>query len=196
MKRFKISEKDVIKILQHKESMLDAIYEKIYSIKQEMLNTDEVIEMVALSCKQVSDMHSSAGEHKDLFEVYERYLSQLKKRGKEYKVVLQALILKEEMILRVWSCFLALDDPYYTILNRRYVHNELYDAVQKESGYSLQVFEKYRKRAIQGIIKLYFSDVTDERLQLMGACQLEEQKAAEPAEDDNQMSLKDWFKDF
>lgn len=193
MSRLAISEKDVIEILRFKQALLDAIPEKLYTIRCDISNTDDIIEMISLSCKTISDMPKGTGGHNDLSEVYERCQNKLRERNQEFIKIINDLINRKEQIHRVWSCFMALNEPYYSILHRRYVQNELYDTVQKESGFSMQVFEKYRKRAISSIIDLYNSDASESELQRMGNVVKDEPVIHHGKESSEQLSIMDWL---
>lgn len=164
--RLPITEVNVINILKNKTELINSIQDRIYNFRKDISDTDEIIEMVSLSSKELSDMPGGGGK-KDLWNTYEKYRRQLELRQKEYADSLYHLIMQEDRIYRVWNSFLLLDEPYYGIVKRLYTEKELYDTVQKESGYSLQVFNKYRKRAIKSIIDIYNSEITDENLQQM-----------------------------
>ena len=58
------------------------------------------------------------------------------------------LILKEQLIEQVWDAYMHLEEPYYSIVNRMYIQGMLYATVERESGWSRQVFEKKRKKGI------------------------------------------------
>lgn len=60
---------------------------------------------------------------------------------------------QEDMVNRVWACYLALDDPYYTLLSQLYVENDLYENVRIQFDMSPTTFERYRKKALHLIIE-------------------------------------------
>lgn len=66
---------------------------------------------------------------------------------------LMALFLQEDVVNRVWACYLALDDPYYTLLSQLYVENDLYENVRIQFDMSPTTFERYRKKALHLIIE-------------------------------------------
>lgn len=164
--RLTIDNKTVIDILRNREQKLHSIHNKIYDIKKDVSDTDDIIMMVSLASKTVSDMPKGTGSHAGLEQTYEKYQKKLKERQEVSNVIMWNLILQEERIERVWHAYLALDDPYYSIVDKMYVHGEKYEAVEKESGYSRQVFEKYRKEAIRLIVLFYNSDKTDADLMM------------------------------
>ena len=94
-------------------------------------------------------------------------------------------------------CFLLLDEPYYDYIKRLYVNGEKYDTVEAESGFSRQVFGKYRKEAMDLIIRFYNSE--KDMLELSEQSQksllrkgIESQKETQP-EAVHQLSLDEIF---
>lgn len=67
--------------------------------------------------------------------------------------MLTELSYQEDLVNRVWACFLALDDPYYTLLSQLYVENDLYENVRIQFDMSPTTFERYRKKALHLIIE-------------------------------------------
>ena len=159
--RTPLDEQQVKEILRMREEKLNTIHDKIYQIKKDMLNTDSVIEMVSLGSKMITELPSGGGSNEGLERTYMRYQQKLEEQNKEYQIIITKLMIKEDCINRVWSAFLALNEPEYGIVDRLYVHGEKYNMTQLESGFSLQVFEKYRKRAIDNILALYNSDLNE-----------------------------------
>lgn len=164
MDRLPITEKDIKTILEQREDMISTIHARIEYLQKDMSQTSDIIEAVSLRSKALSDMPKGGSGHKDLFTEYEKYHSLLDKRYHEYAVGIHQLILQEERIERVWLCFSALDSDAFNILHKLYVERELYQTVEKESGLTHPIFEKKRKRAIQDIIRLYYSYMTNERI--------------------------------
>ena len=159
-----ITEDDVKRILQSKDTYLNSIYEKMDTIHKEMNRTDDLMKMVSLRRSNLSDMPKGKNGHNDLSAVYEKYITALEKRDTEYADFFESLQLEELSIQRVWLCFQALNEPYYGILKRLYVDGELYATVESESGVSIRVFEERRKTAIRMIMELYASDQTEANL--------------------------------
>ncbi len=193
MKDFIISEQFVKEVLRNKDAMLCTIRDKLCSINDEISNTDEYLKAVALSSHPISDMPSGSGKKRDVSDMYEEYKAKRKQWTGEYAELGRELIRQEEIILRVWRCFLALDEPYFSILNRIYVKKELYHTVQTESGVTLEPFEKRRKRGIETILQLYKSNISDEMLSSLGNRPKKQFKSAAPKEIANQLSLEDWL---
>lgn len=164
MERPDITEADVKYFLRNKDKLIMDIHEKIHQINRSVKQVNDIMESVSYHSTEVSDMPHARNGHKDMSDVYEKYLHKRDERLLEYKQMLWALMMKEETIERVWSCFLALSEPYYSIIKHLYVENELYATAEAESGLSRQVFEKYRKRAMELIIGFYHSDKTDAEL--------------------------------
>lgn len=164
MEKLPINEKDVKNILRNKDKLKADIHRKMYFINRDMAQNDEMYELVAYPSTEVSDMPRRKGWHKDLGDVVLKYKVLLENKKNEYKEVLWELIMQEEQIDRVWLCFMVLDNPYFSILENIYVKEEKYEIVEQRSGYSHQVFEKYRKRGIEAIMLLYNSDKTISQL--------------------------------
>ena len=69
--------------------------------------------------------------------------------------MLQKLSEEEAMIDRVWTCFIKLDEPYYSIARALYVEKQPYKYVEQESGFSHRAFEERRRQAIKSIEVMY-----------------------------------------
>lgn len=164
MGRPNITKEDIIHILKNKEKLIMDIHDKMFLIERDITSTSDIITSVSYPKTQLSDMPHGNGRKKGLDDIYEKYLKILDERTYEKMAMIWELIMEEEKIERVWSSFLALDEPYYGIIKRLYLDNELYMVVEKESDLSHQVFEKYRKHAIEIIEKLYCSNKTDSEL--------------------------------
>ena len=167
MERLPINEKDVQNILRNKEKLKVGIHRKMYFINRDMSQDEEMYELVAYPSTEVSDMPRRKGWHKDLGDVVLKYKALLEERKSEYKEFLWELVLQEEQINRVWLCFMALNDPCFSILECMYVHGEKYEIALLQSGYSRQVFEKYRKRGLDAILLLYNSDQTTQQIDIV-----------------------------
>lgn len=171
----KITENEVKKILKNKETMINSLRGKFFSVRHDLMQQREVIEMVCLS-SPISGVAGPKGSHKDLTDVYEKYQDTLTRRRIEYKALLRQLVRQEERINRVWEAFLALEEPYYGILNALYVHNRLYSDVESCSGLSHRIFEEKRKEGIRQIIRLFESDSNISVMLLMKEREKEQKK--------------------
>lgn len=152
MKRITITEQEVKNILRNREILLLSIHQKMSVIEQDMEKTDDMIETMSMPANLMSGMPRSSGTQKDLGDVYRNYKKILKQRNEDYKSMYWELVLKEEMIERVWDAYMRLEEPYYSIINKMYVQSMLYAAVERESGWSRQVFEKKRKKGVRLIV--------------------------------------------
>lgn len=152
MKKITITEQEVKNILKNKEHLLFSIHKKMSMIEKDMEKTDDMIETMSIPANLMSGMPRSSGTQKDLGDVYRNYKKILKQRNEDYKSMYWELILKEEMIERVWDAYMRLEEPYYSIVTNMYVQNMLYATAERESGWSRQVFEKKRKIGIRLII--------------------------------------------
>lgn len=149
-----MTEQEVKEILRNRESLLISIHQKMSVIEQDMTKTDDMIEIMSMPANPISGMPRSFGKQKDLGDVYGNYKKILKQRNEDYKMMYWQLILKEELIEQVWEAYMRLEEPYYSIINRMYVQSMLYATVERESGWSRQVFEKKRKKGIQLIVDM------------------------------------------
>ncbi len=147
-----MTEQEVKEILRNRETLLISIHQKMSAIEQDMAKTDDMIETMSMPANSMSGMPRGSGKQKDLGDVYRNYKKILKRRNEDYRTMFLELVLKEEMIERVWEAYMRLEEPYYSIINRMYVQSMLYAAVERESGWSRQVFEKKRKKGIQLIV--------------------------------------------
>ena len=87
-----------------------------------------------------------------------QYNRQICNRNEEIRKIMWELVEEEDSISRLWACFYALNDPFYSILNALYVENQLYQAVENNFDMSHKTFEKYRQRGIELLLLFYNSD--------------------------------------
>ena len=80
-----------------------------------------------------------------------------------YLFIVAELILQEELIEQVWDSYMRLEEPYYSIIHQMYVQGMLYATVERESGWSRQVFEKKRKKGI-GLILDKIKELENEEI--------------------------------
>lgn len=71
---------------------------------------------------------------------------------------------EEESINRIQACFRALQDKEYLYLDRLYVQHTPYKIVESESGVSHKTFERTRAGAVNRIITLYNSDLSNQEI--------------------------------
>ena len=122
-----------------------------------MEKNDDILESVAYPSTGISGRPSGKGGHKDLGDVLVRYNRQLCNRNEEIRKIMWELVEEEDSISRVWACFYALNDPYYSILYALYVENQLYQTVEDSFDVSHKTFEKYRQRGMELLLRLYNS---------------------------------------
>ncbi len=153
-----LDEAAVKDILQNREKKIENIHKKMLSLYQELGRNDEVLETVAYPKSELKGMQGGKGNHKDLGDVLLQYNHQLCNRNEEIRKIMWELVEEEESISRLWACFYALNDPFYSILNALYVENQLYQAVENNFDMSHKTFEKYRQRGIELLLLFYNSD--------------------------------------
>lgn len=152
-----LTEDEIIYTLKNKDVLMKSINEKLCFIKQELNQNDEMIETASFHSPKITDMSCGHGTHKDLADVLLTYGKNIQNKRNEWLDVLTILIERKNRIERIWLCFLILEEPYYTYMKRLYVDGEKYFTVETESGFSRQVFAKYRKEALGLIEGFYFS---------------------------------------
>lgn len=153
-----LDEAAVKDILQNREKKIDNIHRKMISLYQELERNDEVLETVAYPKTELSGMSGGKRNHKDLGDVLLQYNRQICNRNEEIRKIMWELVEEEDSISRLWACFYALNDPFYSILNALYVENQLYQAVENNFDMSHKTFEKYRQRGIELLLLFYNSD--------------------------------------
>lgn len=152
-----LDEAAVKDILQNREKKIENIHKKMLSLYQELGRNDEVLETVAYPKSELKGMPGGKGNHKDLGDVLFQYNHQLCNRNEEIRKIMWELVEEEDSISRLWACFYALNDPFYSILNALYVENQLYQTVENNFDMSHKTFEKYRQRGMELLLRLYNS---------------------------------------
>ena len=155
-----ITEDRIKKILSNREKMLNDINKKMVLLFREVSRSDMGVFMDELIVeKSISAAHNSllpgpkGGKKKDLSDLIIKLEKDREIRRKELLTMLTELSYQEDLVNRVWACFLALDDPYYTLLSQLYVENDLYENVRIQFDMSPTTFERYRKKALHLIIE-------------------------------------------
>lgn len=154
----KLNETEIKDILRNREQKIENIHKKMLSLYREMEHTDEIMESVAFPSTNHSGLPGGKGGHKDLGDVLLQYNRQLYSRNEEIRKIMWELVEEEDSISRLWACFYALGDPYYSILNALYVENQLYQTVEESFDVSHKTFEKYRQKGIELLLRFYESD--------------------------------------
>lgn len=159
MKR--LNEVEVKDILRNKEEKTADIRIKMSGLYQELSSEldPDILSAAAVPSPGLNGLPGpKGGAHKDLNNILEKYSHMRRERSHAVQEMMCALMAAEDRINRVWACFYALGNPYFTILKALYVDNQLYQAVEEECAVSHKTFEKYRRDGIQLIIKYYESD--------------------------------------
>jgi hypothetical protein len=153
-------------ILANKEQKMENIQRKMTLLCQEMAQMErpnELLEAAALPGRREMAT-GDRGEFPDGLKVLERYYRQRQERGREIRLLLGHLSGETQEIWRLWNCFLALQEPYYGILDGLYVKKELYTSVEASSGYSHRMFEKHRKEGLERLSNLFNSPYSSSEL--------------------------------
>ena len=193
-----ITERDVIEILRHKDNFISIIHRKMYTISRDLRSTNDIILSVSLPSQQMSGMPGRKGVVKDLEDTYEKYRIVLEQRKKDYQDIVFNLIEEEISIVRVWMCYLALGEPYATILDKVYVQKQLYTATEQESDMAHSTFERKRQEGIKLIMKYYNSGKSAAELKELEKEPGMKMRGSAKKEDAgaHQMSLSDWIEDL
>lgn len=168
-------------ILINKERDLLAIDKKIKLLYEEMMRLEdgsELIRAAAMPGKPAGVAQSGNGGHKDNLDVLERYRKQKRERSEEIRMQLWILSEKADNIRRLWNCFMALEEPYYSILYELYIKKELYEPAQCSSGFSHRGFEQCRKEGLDLLAEMYNSDYS--ALELMELTKRKKKPKARP----------------
>ncbi len=156
-----ITEQFIKQVLSEREKMQCMIHERIKSLFSELHNTDERIRSVSLGCMDGSGEYAGSRNHYDLGDILLKEAKLYKEQEREIREILQGFTEDLEAINRVWICFQMLDNQPYEILYRLYVKRDLYRVVEAKMGLNHRIFEEMRKRAVQDILKMYESDISN-----------------------------------
>lgn len=179
---------EVKRILSNRDTILDTINSKIQYLLNEMYkrSDDELIIEKSLSSRGMGDGGTShSGSQKDLSDLLERIDKAKRHRMHEMQCDVITLVQKEEEINRVWSCFLALPDPYYTILHQLYVENELYETVMRQFEMPQSTFDRYLKKGLSHIMENFDTGLT--LSEIMNDAHKEKKKAIHRKSNDEQV---------
>lgn len=175
--RRQITAEEAKKMLMDKDRDLLAIDKKMNLLYDEMKSEDDVfIHAAALPGKPAGTVRSGSGVYKDNLDVLERYKKQKRERSVEIRLQMWRLSEKADNIRHLWSCFMALEEPYYSILHELYVKKELYAVAQGASGHSHRGFEQIRAKGLGLLAAMYNSGYSAVELMEM-AGQKEKTKA-------------------
>lgn len=154
----KINAELVKDILRNREKRIANIHKKMLGLYEQLKRIEQdSAEMASLPGIKADGMPGAKGTHMDLSDVFFSYKRQVYDRNEEVRRLMWVLSEKEELISRVWACFYALEDPFFSILQELYVENQLYQTVEESYEMSHKTFEKYRSEGIELIIRFYES---------------------------------------
>lgn len=157
-----IREEDVKRALRNGFEELEEIHKRILALHDELMNTNLLIQSVALKSPRYGSVGSGSGLKKDLTEIMIKHEQLTRQRGIEIREELRSLTDDEETINRIKVCFQTLRGKEYSYLYELYVCGHPYKAVEKESGVSHRTFEKIRKSAMQKILQMYASSYSNQ----------------------------------
>lgn len=160
-----IDEVDVKMALEKGTSDLKIIHKRILDLYDELIGVDSVIRSVAMKSPKYGNIGGGVGGiKKDLADIMLRHEQTARARGIELREEMYRLTEEEESINRIQACFRALQDKEYLYLDRLYVQHTPYKIVESESGVSHKTFERTRAGAVNRIITLYNSDLSNQEI--------------------------------
>ena len=160
-----IDEVDVKMALEKGTSDLKIIHKRILDLYDELIEVDSVIRSVAMKSPKYGNIGGGVGGiKKDLADIMLRHEQTARARGIELREEMYRLTEEEESINRIQACFRALQDKEYLYLDRLYVQHTPYKIVESESGVSHKTFERTRAGAVNRIITLYNSDLSNQEI--------------------------------
>lgn len=150
-----ISEETIKNILRNHDIQMNAIRHKMTELSREKERTDALLNALSVNA-----------DEKFYGKQYGRYLE---RHNKEIQTIFDKLVKEEEIIQRVWTCFYALDEPYYSILYALYVEQQLYKTVEAEYRWSHRIFERDRKKGIMLIQQTYYDLYNEDKEKIISS---------------------------
>lgn len=148
-----ISDETIKDILRNRDIKLESIQTRMMLLYEE---TDEsLLKEIVLPGSRNTGMPTAKWEKRDLSSLIQTIEHRRVERGEEIREIMWQLSEEESMINRVWVCFCALEEPYFSILQMLYVKNEKYETVEKTFDMSHKTFEKKRADGIR-LLKQYY----------------------------------------
>lgn len=146
----------VKKVLAGYEKRLMEIERRMEELYRMQNDTDELIRSLSV---QMDDFSGNNPKLKDVSSLLLRHKHLTEERQKEIQCEMWRLMEEEETIKRIWACYRALEGEEFWIIRELYAQDQLYAAVEKQSGMSHGKFEKKRSDAMKRIQKLYNSSL-------------------------------------
>lgn len=152
-------------VLGNKKEILAYGRNRIKELYEEMNNTDFSVQEVAY-VKILTDQSkiSSSNRNADISDVLLKQKKIYQEQVQDLRFEIIRILDEEECVHRIWVCFDALDNPGKTYLKELYVEKNLYKFVEKKSGVSHRSFEQARSQAMQKLIHLYYSKLTNREI--------------------------------
>lgn len=159
-----ISEENIKDILRNHDVKMNTINQKMEELTKEIETTDALLDALKLNVGE-----KVYGKDEGIGKVTTKYSKHLEQHSKDLQTIFDMLMEEKQVIQRVWNCFYALDEPYYTILYMLYVEQRLYKTVEAEYKWSHRVFERDRKKGISLIQQIYINMYDDEKQKLINS---------------------------
>lgn len=188
-----ICETDIIRCLSDYNKHLADIRERIQKQYMEIATTDELLKTIQLQGINYDKLYIQSGYNKkDLTDILIKH----EKEEREYALYLKdyifQLMQQEESLKRIWICYQCLANEQRQILTELYVHKKAWKVVKMELKMSHSSVSNYRNAAIENIIKLYNSDLSNLQIARY-SIQDKETSTSQKEKDDNQISLFDYM---
>lgn len=151
-----LDESAIIEILKNREDLCRQKRERIYQLQNDMKNSELFI-ITASFPRRSNEISIATGSYANdlsdvLIDIYKQEREMFMIMLEEYKAAAKLM----EKINRVWICFQALPYDTFNILNRLYVKNELWSALEQDMNHRTIV--RRRREGLQEILALYNSN--------------------------------------
>lgn len=192
MDKLPICEADIIRCLSDYDKHLADIRERIQMQYREIDTTDDLLRNLQLQGINYESYLTSGYNKKDLTDILIKH----EKEEREYALYLKdyifQLMQQEESLKRIWICYQCLTNEQRQILTELYVHKKAWKVVKMELKMSHSTVSNYRNAAIENIIKLYNSELSNLQIARY-SIQDKETSTSQKEKDDNQISLFDYI---
>lgn len=162
-----ISEKYIIETLQSYEEKTALLRKEMCQQYAQLYARDtDTLDAAVYHSLNTNVPLSDNSDISDIIKIYERYQKMENKKILDIKLVMRDIVEEQETMNRIMAAYHSLDERQKDILSHLYIENpeitikiKTYDLAEKYK-YSCQNILKIRKKAIDQIMNLYNSDLT------------------------------------
>lgn len=163
-----ISEKFIIKTLKEYESRTKYLREEM-SKQYAFLNAQDDDILIAASYPDIDNtiLNSCTHEVIDILDIYERYHKTIRQRAADIQHTMRDIVEEQETMNRIMVIFTSLEQREKDVLKELYMNAlpgktiyTLAEEIGEHYGLSVQSILRIRKQAMNNIIELYNSDLT------------------------------------